>query len=72
MTAQARPIPGKWYVIDRFGKRGEYVSGPFDTPAEAELDRREWNCAADYFVMNASAKLSIAEQVAATAKQLPE
>lgn len=51
MMPQPAPIPGKWYVLDRFpDESGLIVSGPFDTFAEAEKDRREWNCADDYFV----------------------
>jgi hypothetical protein len=49
MTAIEK-IPGKFYVLDQFSTDGQPISGPFDTKAEAEKDRREWNCADDYFV----------------------
>lgn len=54
MMTQATPVPGKYYVLDRFATNNEYISGPFDTFADAEKDRREWNCADDYFVASAA------------------
>lgn len=49
---------GKWYVVDRFAKTADPVSGPFDTREEAEQDRRELNIADDCEVLRAKQQQS--------------
>ena len=43
-------IPGKWYVIDRFGDADNaIVAGPFDTESESETERVQLNIADDCY-----------------------
>lgn len=40
MTTKFKPIPGKFYVVDNFSGP---IDQPFDTAAEAEVERRQLN-----------------------------
>jgi hypothetical protein len=50
----AEAVPGKFYVADGYRVDGAYMSGPFDTRAEAEHDRRSMNIADDCTVVRAA------------------
>lgn len=49
---------GQFYVMDRFASSAQaaYVSGPFDTRAAADADRREYNIADDCDVFEVPAR----------------
>lgn len=46
----AKPIPGKWYVIDTFDDEADKFANAFDTYEQAEAERRGLNVDGDCVV----------------------
>lgn len=67
-------MPGQWYVMDRFATSAQraYMSGPFGTAREAEIDRRELNIADDCDVWQCPGEAPSATQVHSLSHEVAE